>query len=1147
MRKFTLRPLIATLRSPRWSLALAGAMAPGLVLGAPSGGEVVAGQAAIGGTGGNTVIDQSTHSAVINWQQFSVGNSEYVLFNQPSASATVLNRVIGGNPSEILGNITANGRVFLINPNGVMFGQGSKVDVGSLVASSLNISDSDFMQGRYAFAGTPGSTAAVSNAGRITAADSGFVVLAGGRVSNSGLVQAQLGTVALASGSAVTLGLDGQGLVDFSVDGAALSAAAGVDNIGSLIADGGSVIMSAHTARGLIGNAVNNSGTVQARSIGEHEGSIYLLAEGGDISQDGVVDASGAGQANGGKVRIAGDGDIVLTGDSTTLAHGRGGGEIGVIAEETMRYEQGAKMDVGARQKGARGGAAEFSGHGDLKIRDTVSLGYGGKLVLDPSVFTIGSGGTISETDLEDMLKTNFRGSTIQIVASEGIRLLNLADGVLFGNNSDQSYGAGLALQIGSCYGGANLCSGNFTPGSSGYIRFDDVTDRIDVVGNILIESGTLSGDVSVGTLVSREGDIQITSAGPISTGDITTANGSIQIDAIGTQAGGISTDDLMATKGSIDLNATLGDISTDSIQVNGGFAAVSIDAESGGISTGNISATARASVLFQAEGGTSAISSVDLTASKGVSTGDITITALADATGSQGSVIGGSLLLSANNAFGDGGYGGPVGGGGNLSTGNIVVDVRPEGNVTAVQSSAIVFVVNGNTTVDQNQNTVLFGGNASTGNVSINVRGVGPQPFCQGSDCSTLSQASLLLGAVNGDLTAGNITVNASSTLNDGVGSAVIASFGGGDVSVGNVSMGGDTTNLTVVASLDPNFIPGMDDPRGDLLRVAKTEAEAGNISIGRIQMDGIQNLDLFADGNITVNAGSNAILPSGEDVDVNIEAGGTVTLKGLSLQLSGDIDARRLVIETTQDTIAEDDANIDVGGMSIKARRIDLRAAESLSIGNESMELGRDPALLASVPEDLRPSSTGPNLALMASEGVQLDHVSLGGDYIFVQAPQIAAFSVSCECDLFYNYRPFGDTTSFTVPTGSLLGASDITFALGGTGYRGDITINPPNLSTSLAKEGSNVNFLFLTLGRVNGKALLSGATSGQVLVLSGSEEPQEPPEEDVMEQAESATTAVSQIDTFSYEGVGGIEVADASLVEETSESPDESLECR
>ena len=96
-------------------------------------------------------IVQSSARAAINWRSFSIGAAEHVNFQQPSASAATLNRVVGTDPSIILGRLTANGQVFLVNRNGILFGQGSKVDVGALVASTANVSNANFMAGRLVF------------------------------------------------------------------------------------------------------------------------------------------------------------------------------------------------------------------------------------------------------------------------------------------------------------------------------------------------------------------------------------------------------------------------------------------------------------------------------------------------------------------------------------------------------------------------------------------------------------------------------------------------------------------------------------------------------------------------------------------------------------------------------------------------------------------------------------------------------------------------------------------------------------------------------------------------------------------------------------------------------------------------------------
>jgi len=148
-----------------------GALTPVMVLANPSGGQVVAGSATITNPSANgTVINQGSQSAIINWQQFSVGANQYVQFIQPNSSSVVLNRVTGSNPSSIFGSIRANGQVFLINPNGILFAPGSTLDVSSLTASTLDIRNSNFMAGRYVFAkdsGAPDASARSTPARRV--------------------------------------------------------------------------------------------------------------------------------------------------------------------------------------------------------------------------------------------------------------------------------------------------------------------------------------------------------------------------------------------------------------------------------------------------------------------------------------------------------------------------------------------------------------------------------------------------------------------------------------------------------------------------------------------------------------------------------------------------------------------------------------------------------------------------------------------------------------------------------------------------------------------------------------------------------------------------------------------------------------------
>src|SRR5882724_2650586 len=186
--------------------------------GGPAGGTVVGGTATIQGQGGAAVIvNQSSTSAIINWNTFNIGVNESVSFNQPGAASGVLNHVTGGlGPSEILGTLTANGRVFVINRDCILFGPGSVVNTAGFLATTHDIKNSDFMAGRYNFDIPGRPDASIVNQGRITATSGGFAALVAPGVRNSGTITATLGTVALASGNTFTLDLYGDKLIQLA-------------------------------------------------------------------------------------------------------------------------------------------------------------------------------------------------------------------------------------------------------------------------------------------------------------------------------------------------------------------------------------------------------------------------------------------------------------------------------------------------------------------------------------------------------------------------------------------------------------------------------------------------------------------------------------------------------------------------------------------------------------------------------------------------------------------------------------------------------------------------------------------------------------------------------------------------------------------
>ncbi len=269
----------------------------------PTGGVVSAGSATIGGTAGNMTITQTTPNVAINWQSFGINAGESVRFVQPASSSVALNRVVGADPSNIMGSLSSNGKVFLVNPNGILFGQGASVNVGGLVASTLAITDANFMANNYKFSSA--GTGSVANQGTINAADGGYVALLGANVSNQGVIAARLGTVTLAAGNAVTLDMAGDKLLNVTVDQGAVNAL--VDNGGMLRADGGQVLMTTQAAGSLLANAVNNTGVVQAQTLQNVNGTIKLLGgmDSGTMTVGGTLDASAPNGGHGGFVETS--------------------------------------------------------------------------------------------------------------------------------------------------------------------------------------------------------------------------------------------------------------------------------------------------------------------------------------------------------------------------------------------------------------------------------------------------------------------------------------------------------------------------------------------------------------------------------------------------------------------------------------------------------------------------------------------------------------------------------------------------------------------------------------------------------------------------------------------------------------------------
>ncbi len=292
---------------------------PSLIYALPTNGSVQAGSATINQVSDSRLnISQSSDKSIIDWSSFSIAGGEHVNFQVPSAGSVTLNRVTGNDPSSIFGKLTSNGNLMLINRNGILFGNGAEIDVHGLVATTSDISDTNFINGQYNFNISPEFSNTITNRGTITASEGGLIAFVAPGVQNTGIISARLGKVSLAAGNTFTLDLYGDQLVNLGVDSQVMQSVTGfngeqltslVSNSGNIFADGGTVAMDVRSAQGLIDNVINMSGYIQAQSITEKNGSIYLTGDSnGLVSVSGAIDATGLGtNETGGVVHILGN------------------------------------------------------------------------------------------------------------------------------------------------------------------------------------------------------------------------------------------------------------------------------------------------------------------------------------------------------------------------------------------------------------------------------------------------------------------------------------------------------------------------------------------------------------------------------------------------------------------------------------------------------------------------------------------------------------------------------------------------------------------------------------------------------------------------------------------------------------------------
>lgn len=325
----------------------------------PMGGVVIGGTGSINQSGLTTTIDQTSSRMAINWDSYNIAADERVQYNQSSVSDISLNLILSNTGSEIHGQIDALGQVILVNTNGILFSETSTLNVGGLIASGLQISPTDFMNGEYIFNEVLGKDGTVINRGLINASLGGNVALIGKQVTNEGVINANLGSAILASGKQAVLTFDDQALIGVRITREILQDELGIDpaviNSGEINAQGGRVLLTASASRDVFSQVVNSGDIKQASSVLVNEDGSFSLSAGANIVNSGNISVDAASlNSDAGDVVIIGE-NITHTGSITADSNNGAAGNIELHVNDKTELKETALISAQAKTSGVGG------------------------------------------------------------------------------------------------------------------------------------------------------------------------------------------------------------------------------------------------------------------------------------------------------------------------------------------------------------------------------------------------------------------------------------------------------------------------------------------------------------------------------------------------------------------------------------------------------------------------------------------------------------------------------------------------------------------------------------------------------------------------------------------------------------------------
>lgn len=594
----------------------------------PAGGTVISGGGTINQAPGATTITQTTDKTIIKWNSFNIANGELTQFIQPNANAIVLNRIIGG-ASVIDGRVLANGNVWLVNQNGILFGKNASIDVHGLLATTADIRDSDFMSGRFNFSiASPNPGASIINQGTISIGEAGLGGLVAPYVRNDGVIVGNLGQVILAGAPTFTLDFYGDGLIQFAATSKVLDAATPVvQNNGKISADGGQVLITANAAAGVVNESINVGGVVEARSFSAKNGTIILDGgENGAVRVTGTLDATGASAGQtGGTIKVLGDKVTLAEGSRLDASGYSGGGTVLVggnfggkgpernasvttveknadIRADAIVSGNGGKVAVWSNGQtdfygtifarggsaGGNGGFAEISGkilrkHGLAYL--TAAKGKVGTLLLDPGDYNIlSAGGDATGAEISSQLAL----ADVTLSTYDNITVNDLANPIdLHGNTftliADNNINIFSSIGTGSTDNvrlkAANAITEDASASiSAGGLGLEATTASMNGTHTV----GTLAANVTNGVTFTNTGTFEVGTV-PAGTSGLAplsgvNSSGNVTLTATG---GSLSVNDAITTAGDVRLNGPGG------VGVNAAVSGANVSAYGGDIALG--------------------------------------------------------------------------------------------------------------------------------------------------------------------------------------------------------------------------------------------------------------------------------------------------------------------------------------------------------------------------------------------------------------------------------------------------------------------------------------------------------------------------------------------------------------------------------